>query len=113
MSDGEITNMTKRGSYMRYSLSQSAPFGFLHGLWARAGMIALAAGVAGTLGSTVSLAAGGNDTSTGAASTDKPKSDVLTEIVVTARKRSENVQDIPASIAVISDTLIKEARLKQ
>jgi iron complex outermembrane recepter protein len=105
--------MTKRGSYMRCSQSQSAPFGFLRGRWARTGLIALAAGVAGALGSTVSMAAEGNDTSSGAPSTEKAKSEVLTEIVVTARKRSENVQDIPASISVISDTLIKEARLKQ
>ena len=33
----------------------------------------------------------------------------LEEIVVTARKREENLQDVPVSISVISDSLIDEA----
>src|SRR5207248_754340 len=37
----------------------------------------------------------------------------LEEIVVTARKRSENLLDIPASIAAIPDTVIKEAHITQ
>ena len=33
----------------------------------------------------------------------------LEEIVVTARKREENLQEVPVSISVISDSLIDEA----
>jgi len=35
----------------------------------------------------------------------------LEEIVVTARKRSENLLDIPASIVAIPDRVIKEAHI--
>ena len=38
---------------------------------------------------------------------------MLEEIIVTARKRSENLRDIPASIAAISDAVIKEAHMTQ
>ncbi len=72
-------------------------------------------GVASTivLAATASIAAGTNDASSSAPSTAIPSGDTLVEIVVTARKRTENLRDIPASISAIPDSVIKEAHLTQ
>jgi len=77
-----------------------------HGVWIRAALAALALGMAGAFNATVSLAA--DDKS--AAPADEGN---LQEIVVTARKRVENLRDIPASITAISSATIDEAHITQ
>jgi iron complex outermembrane receptor protein len=80
------------------------------GHWARLGLITLTVGATAGVGAASSLAAA--VTATSASSSDS--ADVgLTEIVVTARKRTENLRDIPASISAIPDTLIQEAHMTQ
>ena len=37
---------------------------------------------------------------------------MLVEVVVTARKRSENLQDVPASVVAFTETIIEEARIR-
>src|SRR5260221_8073139 len=37
----------------------------------------------------------------------------LEEVIVTARKRSENIRDIPASISAVSESTIREAHITQ
>src|ERR1700730_1139415 len=77
------------------------------GVWIRAGLAALALGMTGTCGATVSLAAEEK-----AAPGDTGDNN-LVEIVVTARKRSENLRDIPASITAISAATIEDAHITQ
>jgi outer membrane receptor for ferric coprogen and ferric-rhodotorulic acid len=60
------------------------------------------------LNATVSLAADEK-----AAATAESTNNSLTEIVVTARKRSENLRDIPASITAISAATIEDAHITQ
>ena len=47
------------------------------------------------------------------AAVDRPESNSLEEVVVTARKRAENIQDVPASIVAISAATIEEAHMTQ
>jgi iron complex outermembrane receptor protein len=95
---------------MRDSLSQSAPLRTACGFWVRAGLITLTVGATVGFGATVSLAAEGSST---AAPAGNAADETLEEIIVTARKRSENLRDIPASISAIPDTVIKEAHMTQ
>lgn len=44
---------------------------------------------------------------------EAPETGALQEVIVTARKRAENIQDIPASIVAISGATIEEAHLTQ
>jgi iron complex outermembrane receptor protein len=74
----------------------------------RVGLAALALGLTGALNATVSLAADEKATASGVT-----KDDSLVEIVVTARKRSENLRDIPASITAISAATIEDAHITQ
>src|ERR1700674_2489196 len=73
----------------------------------RVGLATLALGLTGAFSATVSLAA---DDKAAAGAT---KDDSLVEIVVTARKRSENLRDIPASITAISAATIEDAHVTQ
>lgn len=81
----------------------------MSGLWTRVGLIAVTLGASVGFGAAASLAAAVSTTSV--SSVDSP--DGLAEIVVTARKRAENLRDIPASITAIPDTLIQEAHMTQ
>jgi outer membrane receptor protein involved in Fe transport len=74
----------------------------------RVGLATLALGLTGAFNATVSLAADEKPTASGAT-----KDDSLVEIVVTARKRSENLRDIPASITAISAATIEDAHITQ
>jgi iron complex outermembrane recepter protein len=67
------------------------------------------------LGSGICIAASaGNDTpSTPDAQANPASGDGLAEIVVTARKRTEDLRDIPASIVAISDSTIVDAHMTQ
>src|SRR5256886_8208396 len=93
---------------MRDSLSQAVAGRTAHGFWVRAGVTTLAVGASVVFGATASVAAEPTAASAGTGGTV-----TLEEIVVTARKRSENLLDIPASIAAIPDTVIKEAHITQ
>jgi len=73
----------------------------------RVGLAALALGITGVLNSSVSLAA--DDKAAAPATPDNN----LVEIVVTARKRSENLRDIPASITAISAATLEDAHVTQ
>ncbi|MDE2219208.1 MAG: TonB-dependent receptor [Gammaproteobacteria bacterium] len=73
-------------------------------------MIGFAAGVSVVLGATVSVAA---DAKRPAATVGSGGTATLEEIIVTARKRSENLRDIPASIVAIPETVLKEAHIAQ
>jgi iron complex outermembrane receptor protein len=66
----------------------------------------------GAFNATVCWAAGDNAAAS-AGSTDNKRPDELIEIVVTARKRSENLRDIPSSITAISAATIEDAHLTQ
>src|SRR5882762_7570039 len=68
------------------------------------GLATLALGMSGVFNATVSCAADDKAGASGAT-----KDDGLGEIVVTARKRSENLRDIPASITAISAATIEDA----
>jgi iron complex outermembrane receptor protein len=98
---------------MRDLLGQSASLWTAPGHWVRAGLITLAVGATVGFGATVSLAAEGSGASSGAAPAGTAATETLGEIVVTARKRSEILRDIPASISAIPDTVIKEAHMTQ
>jgi iron complex outermembrane receptor protein len=74
----------------------------------RLGLATLALGLTGAFNATVSLAADEK-----AAASGPTKDDSLVEIVVTARKRSENLRDIPASITAISAATIEDAHITQ
>jgi iron complex outermembrane receptor protein len=79
------------------------------GLWIRVGLATLALGMTGALNATMSLAA---DERTAASAGDTGDGN-LVEIVVTARKRSENLRDIPASITAISAATLEDAHVTQ
>jgi outer membrane receptor for ferric coprogen and ferric-rhodotorulic acid len=79
------------------------------GDWIRAGLATLALGMTGAFNATVSLAADDKP----AASAVDTDSNNLIEIVVTARKRSENLRDIPSSITAISAATIEDAHITQ
>jgi len=64
--------------------------------------------MSGVFNATVSCAADDKAGASGAT-----KDDGLGEIVVTARKRSENLRDIPASITAISAATIEDAHITQ
>src|SRR3984893_9595236 len=85
-----------------------ALFGASRRAWIRVGLATLALGMTGAFNATVSLAADEK-----ADSTSNNKSDEITEIVVTARKRAENLRDIPSSITAISAETIAEAHVTQ
>ncbi len=72
------------------------------GIWLRASLATLALGVS---------VANAEESNKPEANRFEPNK--LEEIVVTARKRSENLMDIPASISAISESLIKETHLTQ
>src|SRR5258707_150781 len=72
------------------------------------GLATLALGMSGVFNATVSCAADDKAGASGAT-----KDDGLGEIVVTARKRSENLRDIPASITAISAATIEDAHITQ
>jgi outer membrane receptor protein involved in Fe transport len=74
----------------------------------RVGLATLALGLTGAFNATVSLAADDKAAASGAT-----KDDSLVEIVVTARKRSENLRDIPASITAMSAATIEDAHITQ
>src|SRR5260221_4163846 len=74
----------------------------------RVGLSTLALGLTGAFNATVSLAADEKAIASGAT-----KDESLVEIVVTARKRSENLRDIPASITAISAATIEDAHITQ
>ena len=93
---------------MRDSPSQAVAARTGRGFWVRAGVTTLAVGASVVFGATASVAAEPTAVSAGTGGTV-----TLEEIVVTARKRSENLLDIPASIAAIPDTVIKEAHITQ
>lgn len=75
-------------------------------------LVGLAFGVAVGLGS-VAANADSAATSSSASSTNAPNGNELTEIVITARKRAENLLDVPASVSAIPDTLIQETHMTQ
>jgi iron complex outermembrane receptor protein len=102
--------MTIRGNYMQNALHRSASLRTARGLWARAGLITLAVGVTVGFGAPASLGAEAS-TSSAAASAYNPGEEQLQEIVVTARKRSENLIDVPASITAIPESVIKETHM--
>jgi iron complex outermembrane recepter protein len=78
------------------------------GVWIRVGLAALTLGLTGALDATVSLAADDKAAASGATPDNS-----LVEIVVTARKRSENLRDVPASITAISAATIEDAHITQ
>lgn len=59
------------------------------------------------------ISAWAQSTTTAEAPIDTPESNSLQEVVVTARKRAENIQDVPASIVAISAATIEEAHMTQ
>src|SRR6202166_5454937 len=86
-----------------------APLRVGRGVRMRVGLATLALGMTGAFTATASFAA---DEKSGA-SADSNKSDEITEIVVTARKRAENLRDIPSSITAISAATIEDAHITQ
>jgi iron complex outermembrane receptor protein len=72
----------------------------------RVGLATLALGMAGAFSATTCFAADEK-------SADSNKPDEITEIVVTARKRVENLRDIPSSITAISAATIENAHVTQ
>src|SRR5258708_34378446 len=74
----------------------------------RVGLATLALGLTGAFNAAVSLAADEKAAASGAT-----KDDSLVDIVVTARKRSENLRDIRASITAISAATIEDAHITQ
>src|SRR2546430_16736657 len=93
---------------MRDSPSQAVAARTARGFRVGAGVSTLAVGASVVFGATAAVAAESTAVSAGTGVTV-----TLEEIVVTARKRSENLLDIPASIAAIPDTVIKEAHITQ
>ena len=78
------------------------------GIGIRKGLAAVALGLTGIFSATVSRA--GDDQVAAAATT---QNNGLDEIIVTARKRSENLRDIPASITAISAETLDDAHVTQ
>jgi iron complex outermembrane receptor protein len=79
------------------------------GVGIRVGLAILALGTTGVFNATASLAADDK----AAASAGDTGGNNIDEIVVTARKRSENLRDIPASISVISAATLEDAHVTQ
>jgi iron complex outermembrane receptor protein len=94
---------------MRVSSDHSTRLRTARGRCVHVALNACMVGATIALGATTSIAAGANDAAA-AAGADR---DALQEIIVTARKRSESLRDIPASISAIPDTVIKEAHMTQ
>ena len=67
------------------------------GAWRRpiAGLLAISAAISGT-----------------ARATDTPSQPTLTEIIVTAQKRQENIQDVPISVMAVSGQQLQDAGVK-
>ncbi|HEY4444675.1 MAG TPA: TonB-dependent receptor [Steroidobacteraceae bacterium] len=78
------------------------------GVGIRVGLATVALGITGAFNATVSSAA---DVKAAAAAGDTDAN--IDEIVVTARKRSENLRDIPASITAISAATLEDAHVTQ
>jgi iron complex outermembrane recepter protein len=78
------------------------------GVWMRTSLAILALGLTVAVGATASWAADEQ-----AAAPAATQDNGLTEIIVTARKRSENLRDIPASITAISAATIEDAHITQ
>jgi len=74
--------------------------------WMRMGLVTLALAVSGVLEVSAAHAAD-------AAEAAKNDDGALGEILVTARKRAENLRDIPASITAISSATLEEAHVTQ
>jgi iron complex outermembrane recepter protein len=79
--------------------------------WALTHGAAIAAAVGGT--GFTAWAEDDNAQATAPAAAKSDQSGTLEEIVVTARKRSEDLRDIPASIVAISDSTIVDAHMTQ
>src|SRR5258708_37749858 len=111
---------------MREVLSLTAAVGADQGLWLRGGAVTFLVGAAFIFGSEAARA----QQSTTPSATSQPAAAPVTapaataplasasesqteEIVVTARKRRESIQDIPASIDAMSESTIKEAHITQ
>ena len=78
------------------------------GVGIRVGLATVALGMTGAFNATISSAA---DVKAAAAAGDTDAN--IDEIVVTARKRSENLRDIPASITAISAATLEDAHVTQ
>jgi iron complex outermembrane receptor protein len=78
-------------------------------VWIPVSLVTLAFGMTGAFNATESLAADVK----AAASAGDTDSNNFEEIVVTARKRVENLRDIPASITAISAATIEDAHITQ
>jgi len=76
----------------------------------RAGAVALLVGAAFGLGAPGARA---EDSPAQPAAAPAARDSQLEEVIVTARKRSESIQDIPASIVAIPESVIKENHLTQ
>src|SRR5258708_34348135 len=79
------------------------------GVGRRVGLATLALGMTGVFNATVSLAA---DDKAAASAVDTAGNNI-DEIVVTARKRSENLRAIPASITAISAPTREDAHARE
>ena len=79
------------------------------GVGVRVGLAMLALGTTGVFSATVTWAADDQ----AAASAGDTGGNNIDEIVVTARKRSENLRDIPASITAISAATLEDAHVTQ
>jgi iron complex outermembrane receptor protein len=95
---------------MNVSARMPARLRATRGVLIQIGLATLTLGFAGAFYATESMAAGEN--AAPASGTDND-TDSINEIVVTARKRAENLRDIPASITAISSATIDEAHLTQ
>src|SRR5258708_13525232 len=109
---------------MRDALSRMAALGADRGLWLRGGAVTFLVGAAFGFGSPAARAQEGPTPSATSQPAPVPAPAAATppvsasenqteEIVVTARKRRESIQDIPASVDVISESVIKEAHITQ
>src|SRR5882757_230112 len=96
---------------MREVLSRMAAVGADQGLWLRGGAVTFLVGAAFGFASPAARAP-----ATAVAAATPPASapeNELDEIVVTARKRAESIQDIPASIQAIPESVIKQTHMTQ
>src|SRR5882757_6225129 len=96
---------------MREVLSRMAAVGADQGLWLRGGAVTFLVGAAFGFASPAARAQQSPTPSAPPASAvaeAQPE-----EVVVTARKRAENIQDIPASIQAIPESVIKQTHMTQ
>src|SRR5258708_2596668 len=109
---------------MRDALSRMAALGADRGLWLRGGAVTFLVGAAFGFGSPAARAQEGPTPSATSQPAPVPapaaatppvsaSEDQTEEMVVTARKRRESIQDIPASVDVISESVIKKAHITQ